>query len=109
MTTCPIRTMAGRPNAAAPSAARASMRSTRSSMSCRSAADMPRLVLIRHGQSAWNLENRFTGGGDVDLTDHGARETKEDGELTAARGPDFDPSFPPAPPQPTKPPHHPKS
>src|SRR3546814_11154445 len=69
------------------------MRSTRSSMSCRSAADMPRLVLIRHGQSAWNLENRFTGWWDVDLTDLGAREAKEAGELMAARGLDFDLCF----------------
>src|SRR3546814_13689534 len=99
MTTCPIRTMAGRPNAAAPSAARASMRSTRSSMSCRSAADMPRLVLIRHGQSAWNLENRFTGWWDVDLTDLGAREAKEAGELMAARGLDFALCFTSVPPR----------
>jgi 2,3-bisphosphoglycerate-dependent phosphoglycerate mutase len=35
---------------------------------------MPRLVLIRHGQSAWNLENRFTGWWDVNLTDKGIAE-----------------------------------
>ena len=35
---------------------------------------MPTLVLIRHGQSAWNLENRFTGWWDVDVTDKGAAE-----------------------------------
>jgi 2,3-bisphosphoglycerate-dependent phosphoglycerate mutase len=34
---------------------------------------MPRLVLIRHGQSSWNLENRFTGWWDVDLTEQGER------------------------------------
>src|SRR3546814_17055806 len=49
--------------------------------------------LIRHGQSAWNLENRFTGWWDVDLTDLGAREAKEAGELMAARGLDFDLCF----------------
>jgi len=33
---------------------------------------MPKLILVRHGQSQWNLENRFTGWWDVDLTDKGA-------------------------------------
>ena len=33
---------------------------------------MPRLILIRHGQSQWNLENRFTGWWDVDVTEKGA-------------------------------------
>ena len=54
---------------------------------------MPRLVLIRHGQSAWNLENRFTGWWDVDITDKGAAEAKAAGELLAARGMDFDLCF----------------
>lgn len=54
---------------------------------------MPRLVLIRHGQSAWNLENRFTGWWDVDITDKGAAEAKAAGELLAARGFDFDLCF----------------
>ena len=54
---------------------------------------MPKLVLIRHGQSSWNLENRFTGWWDVDLTDLGAREAKEAGALMAARGLDFDLCF----------------
>lgn len=54
---------------------------------------MPRLVLIRHGQSAWNLENRFTGWWDVDLTDLGVREAREAGELMAAKGLDFDLCF----------------
>ena len=35
---------------------------------------MPQLVLIRHGQSSWNLENRFTGWWDVDVTEQGAAE-----------------------------------
>ena len=51
---------------------------------------MPKLVLIRHGQSAWNLENRFTGWWDVDLTDQGAQEARRAGELLAAKGLDFD-------------------
>jgi 2,3-bisphosphoglycerate-dependent phosphoglycerate mutase len=54
---------------------------------------MPRLVLIRHGQSAWNLENRFTGWWDVDLTPKGVEEAKEAGGLMAARGLDFDLCF----------------
>ena len=47
---------------------------------------MPRLVLLRHGQSQWNLENRFTGWVDVDLTDKGEAEGRRAGELLAAAG-----------------------
>ena len=47
---------------------------------------MPRLILIRHGQSQWNLENRFTGWWDVDVTEKGAAEARAAGELLAARG-----------------------
>src|SRR3954470_15006360 len=54
---------------------------------------MPQLVLLRHGQSAWNLENRFTGWWDVDLTPQGEAEAKAAGELLAARGMDFDLCF----------------
>ncbi len=54
---------------------------------------MPQLVLIRHGQSTWNLENRFTGWWDVDVTAQGAAEAKAAGELMAARGLDFDQTF----------------
>jgi 2,3-bisphosphoglycerate-dependent phosphoglycerate mutase len=54
---------------------------------------MPQLVLIRHGQSAWNLENRFTGWWDVGLTPRGEEEAKLAGELLAARGFDFDLCF----------------
>ena len=54
---------------------------------------MPRLVLIRHGQSAWNLENRFTGWWDVDVTEKGAEEARTAGALMAARGLDFDLCF----------------
>ncbi|MBY9064325.1 2,3-diphosphoglycerate-dependent phosphoglycerate mutase [Sphingomonas yunnanensis] len=54
---------------------------------------MPTLVLIRHGQSAWNLENRFTGWWDVDVTEQGAAEARAAGELMAAKGLDFDQTF----------------
>ena len=46
---------------------------------------MPRLILIRHGQSQWNLENRFTGWWDVDVTEKGAAEAWAAGELLAER------------------------
>ena len=54
---------------------------------------MPKLVLIRHGQSAWNLENRFTGWWDVNLTPLGIDEARQAGELMAAKGLDFDLTF----------------
>lgn len=54
---------------------------------------MPTLVLIRHGQSAWNLENRFTGWWDVDLTEQGRAEAWAAGEAMAAAGLDFDLTF----------------
>ena len=44
---------------------------------------MPTLILVRHGQSQWNLENRFTGWWDVDLTDKGVAEAKAAGQLLA--------------------------
>jgi len=45
-----------------------------------------RLILIRHGQSQWNLENRFTGWHDVDLTEAGEAEARKAGELLKAEG-----------------------
>src|SRR5687768_9759476 len=54
---------------------------------------MPRLVLLRHGQSQWNLENRFTGWWDVDLSDKGIAEARAAGTLLKARGFDFDACF----------------
>ena len=54
---------------------------------------MPTLVLIRHGQSAWNLENRFTGWWDVDLTAQGVDEARAAGRLMAEKGLDFDACF----------------
>ena len=47
---------------------------------------MPRLILLRHGQSQWNLENRFTGWVDVDLTDQGEAEARRGGALIAQAG-----------------------
>lgn len=44
---------------------------------------MPKLILVRHGQSQWNLENRFTGWWDVDLTEKGVAEAIAAGELIA--------------------------
>ena len=54
---------------------------------------MPTLVLIRHGQSQWNLENRFTGWWDVDVTEKGAEEARAAGRLMRERGLDFDLCF----------------
>ena len=47
---------------------------------------MPRLILVRHGQSQWNLENRFTGWWDVDLTPKGEEEARAAGRLLAEKG-----------------------
>jgi 2,3-bisphosphoglycerate-dependent phosphoglycerate mutase len=46
---------------------------------------MPKLILIRHGQSQWNLENRFTGWWDVDVTEQGVAEAKAAGALMKAK------------------------
>ena len=54
---------------------------------------MPTLVLLRHGQSQWNLENRFTGWWDVDVTEAGEAEARAAGDLITARGLDFDRVF----------------
>jgi 2,3-bisphosphoglycerate-dependent phosphoglycerate mutase len=54
---------------------------------------MPLLVLLRHGQSQWNLENRFTGWVDVDLTPQGEAEARRGGELMRAAGLDLDRAF----------------
>jgi 2,3-bisphosphoglycerate-dependent phosphoglycerate mutase len=54
---------------------------------------MYKLVLLRHGESTWNLENRFTGWTDVDLTDRGRAEAKAAGELMRAKGFAFDVAF----------------
>ena len=52
-----------------------------------------KLVLLRHGQSDWNLKNLFTGWTDVDLTDKGREEAKEAARLLAAEGLEFDVAF----------------
>jgi 2,3-bisphosphoglycerate-dependent phosphoglycerate mutase len=54
---------------------------------------MPTLVLLRHGQSAWNLEKRFTGWVDVDLTAQGEAEAARGGELLKAAGVEFDRAY----------------
>jgi 2,3-bisphosphoglycerate-dependent phosphoglycerate mutase len=54
---------------------------------------MPTLVLLRHGQSQWNLEDRFTGWVDVDLSPQGEAEARRGGELIAASGLEFDRAF----------------
>ena len=51
---------------------------------------MKKLVLIRHGESTWNKENRFTGWTDVDLSAQGVEEARAAGRLLAAEGYDFD-------------------
>lgn len=54
---------------------------------------MKRLVLVRHGQSTWNLENRFTGWVDVDVTDKGKEEAIAAGQLLKAHGFHIDHAF----------------
>ena len=54
---------------------------------------MPQLVLLRHGQSQWNRENRFTGWWDVDLSERGIDEARAAGRLLRERGFDFDCCF----------------
>mgnify|MGYP001013408342 FL=1 len=51
---------------------------------------MKKLVLVRHGESTWNKENRFTGWTDVDLSEKGREEAKKAGEILRAEGFDFD-------------------
>ena len=51
---------------------------------------MHKLVLIRHGESTWNLENRFTGWTDVDLTPLGVQQAQQAGRLLKAEGYEFD-------------------
>ncbi len=54
---------------------------------------MLRLVLLRHGESVWNKENRFTGWTDVDLSEKGLEEAREAGRLMAAEKFEFDMAF----------------
>ena len=47
---------------------------------------MPQVVLLRHGESDWNLSNRFSGWTDVDLTDTGREEATRSGQLLVEEG-----------------------
>jgi 2,3-bisphosphoglycerate-dependent phosphoglycerate mutase len=51
---------------------------------------MPKIVLLRHGQSAWNLTNKFAGWVDVDLSPRGLQEARDAGEVLRATGYSFD-------------------
>ena len=54
---------------------------------------MHKLVLLRHGESQWNLENRFTGWHDVNLTEQGESEGREAGRLLKSEGFEFDVAY----------------
>ena len=54
---------------------------------------MKKIVLIRHGESLWNLENRFTGWTDVDLSDEGLKEAREAGQILKANGFEFNMAY----------------
>ena len=54
---------------------------------------MHKLVLIRHGESTWNLENRFTGWTDVDLTERGVQQARAAGRVLKDQGYDFDVAY----------------
>jgi 2,3-bisphosphoglycerate-dependent phosphoglycerate mutase len=54
---------------------------------------MNKLVLIRHGQSTWNLENRFTGWTDVDLSENGLKEARQAGRILRKNGYKFEIAF----------------
>lgn len=51
---------------------------------------MIKLVIVRHGQSIWNLENKFTGWTDVDLSENGIKEAKEAGKILKSNNYKFD-------------------
>ncbi len=51
---------------------------------------MYKIVLLRHGESTWNKENRFTGWTDVDLSDKGVEETRDAGRVLNKEGYVFD-------------------
>ena len=54
---------------------------------------MKKLVLVRHGESDWNKQNRFTGWTDVDLSEKGRQEAKEGGEVLKKEGYTFDVAY----------------
>ena len=51
---------------------------------------MIKLVIVRHGQSIWNLENKFTGWTDIDLSENGIKEAKEAGKILKSKNYKFD-------------------
>ena len=54
---------------------------------------MKKIVLLRHGESVWNKENRFTGWTDVDLTEKGVAEAEKAGETLREYGFNFDKAY----------------
>ena len=54
---------------------------------------MKRIVLLRHGESTWNKENRFTGWTDVDLTEKGIADANQAGKLLKEKGFHFDKAY----------------
>src|SRR6185312_15446420 len=76
-----------------PSGAEEGERRTRLRQAREGRSLMPTLVLLRHGQSQWNLENRFTGWVDVDLTAEGEAQARKGGELIKAAGVEFDRAY----------------
>jgi 2,3-bisphosphoglycerate-dependent phosphoglycerate mutase len=62
-------------------------------MNTRTRGPLGKLVLVRHGQSDWNLKNLFTGWTDVDLTEQGKREARDAGRTLADAGLTFDMAF----------------
>ena len=54
---------------------------------------MANLILVRHGQSQWNLENRFTGWYDAELTEQGKEEAKKSGQLIHQLNINFEQAF----------------
>ena len=56
---------------------------------------MKKLILLRHGESTWNKENRFTGWTDVDLSEKGIQEANKAGEVLKREGFTFDIALPP--------------
>mmetsp|Transcript_18061 Transcript_18061/g.13007 ORF Transcript_18061/g.13007 Transcript_18061/m.13007 type:complete len:101 (+) Transcript_18061:35-337(+) len=57
------------------------------------AEKLHKVVFVRHGQSTWNLENRFTGWHDVNLTEQGVEEAKFAGQLLKEKGFSFDVAY----------------
>ncbi|MFH1878091.1 MAG: 2,3-bisphosphoglycerate-dependent phosphoglycerate mutase, partial [Candidatus Omnitrophota bacterium] len=54
---------------------------------------MQKLVLLRHGESIWNRENRFTGWTDIDLSEKGVQEAKDSAEVLKKEGFNFDVAY----------------